>query len=68
MSFLGGLQTVANKLLQTSMYSSLKASGMAASKFQCTRQGVQASQMLNACSFIAHVNILTRWNAFSSSC
>jgi len=50
------------------MYSSLKGSGMAASKFHCTRQGVQASQMLNAHSFMAKVNIPSRWSTFSNSC
>lgn len=65
--FLRGLQAVANKLLQTSMHSSLKDSGMAASMFQCTRQGVQASQMLNACSFMANLNIPSTWNAFLNS-
>lgn len=68
MSFRRGLQTVANKLLQTSVYSFLKGSGMAASKFQCTGQRAQASRLLNASSFMANVDSPSRWNTFSNSC
>lgn len=54
---------MANKLLQTSVYSFLKGSGTAASKFQCAGQRAQAPQMLNASSFMANVNSLSRWNS-----